>query len=59
MRRTEGDGTAAVAVRLLDGATLIATVRLYVTADRQVSVLLENEPGVDPLGIDSAWSKEG
>lgn len=57
-RRVEADGRAVVVVTFVDGTALQATLTVEVTADRQVSMLLVNEPGVTPMGIDSAWSRE-
>jgi hypothetical protein len=53
--RTEADGTFTFAAPLLDNGVKQMTLRLTVTADRQVRLLVDGEPGATLSGF-QAWS---
>jgi hypothetical protein len=55
---TDADGTFTASIPLLDNGTKAATLRFTITADRALTVLVENEPGSAGLTGFTAWSKE-
>jgi hypothetical protein len=55
---TDADGTFSASIPLYDGKTKAATLRFTITADRALTVLVENEPGSAGLSGFSAWSRE-
>lgn len=55
-RSVDVQGTAHLEAELLDAGVKQLTVRLQVSADRAVRVLVEGEPGATLSGFE-AWSK--
>lgn len=53
--RTEADGTFTFSAPLLDNGVKQLTLRLTVTADRAVKLLVDGEPGAALTGFE-AWS---
>jgi hypothetical protein len=55
---TDTAGTLSVAVGLYDNNTKAATLRFTITADRALTVIVDNEPGAAGLSGFQCWSKE-
>lgn len=53
--RPEADGTFTFSVPLLDNGVKQLTLKLTVTADRAVKLLVDSEPGATLTGFE-AWS---
>lgn len=54
---TDAAGTLSVAVGLYDDGVKAATLRFTIDADRNLTVVCENEPGAAGLAGFTAWSK--
>lgn len=52
----DADGTFSASLPLYDGKTKAATLRFTITADRALTVLVENEPGSAGLADFRSWS---
>jgi hypothetical protein len=55
---TDADGTFTASVPLYDDGVKAATLRFTITAERALTVLCENEPGLPGLSGFQAWVKE-
>jgi hypothetical protein len=54
----DADGTFTASIPLYDNRVKVATLRFTITADRALTVLVENEPGSAGLSGFAAWSRE-